>query len=104
MDRGRYERYVATRQTILVHTRDEFAVQMLDDLAEGLLLARDPHEAGAARDRVPEALELLVERGELTRRAANRLWARFRGCGPAIDWPPSWDRSGASSAWVVRDH
>ena len=72
------------------------AADVVRDLAEGLLLARDGEEADAARERVPEALGLLVDHGDLTRRAASRCWAHLKACGPPMRWPPSWDRSPAS--------
>jgi hypothetical protein len=97
MDRGRYEGYVAARHAVRVEAPDEPAAQLIEDLAEGLLLARDRLEADAARERVPEALSSLVDRGELPRRAANRLWHLLKACGPPMDWPPSWYGSSASS-------
>jgi hypothetical protein len=103
MDLGRYEGYVTARDAIAVEMLDGFSAEVLQDLAEGLLLARDPGEADEARDRVPDALGLLVDRGDLTRRAADRFWARLKACGPRMQWPPSWDRAPASpEGWAVR--
>jgi hypothetical protein len=96
MDRGRYEGYVAAVDAAAVEMLDESAADVVRDLAEGLLLARDGEEADAARERVPEALGLLVDHGDLTRRAASRCWAHLKACGPPMRWPPSWDRSPAS--------
>jgi hypothetical protein len=105
MNRGRYDGYVAARQAARVEAPDEPAAQVIEDLAEGLLLARDQLEADVARERVPQALSSLVDRGELPRRAADRLWARLKACGPPMNWPPSWDRSPASSRGrAVRGH
>jgi hypothetical protein len=105
MNRGRYEGYVAARDVVALEAPDAPARATLDDLAEGLLLARDDAEAGAARDRVPEALTLLVDRRELTPRTADRLWLHLKSCGPEMSWPPSWERSRASSrSWAVRGH
>jgi hypothetical protein len=93
MDRVRYEGYLAARKAIAMQPLDEFATDVLRDLAEGLLLARHPLEADAAREQVPEALGVLVDRGDLTRLTATRFWVHLRACGPAMDWPPSWDRA-----------
>ena len=98
MDRGRYEAYVAALDAIAVQAVDASAAQVLGDLAEGLLLARNAVEADAARDRVPEALGLRVERGDLTRGAADRFWARMKGCGPPMPWPPAWENAARESA------
>ena len=97
MNHGRYEGYVTARDAIGSEALEGFAAEVVEDLAEGLLLARDEAEADAARDRVPEALGVLVDRGELSRRGADRLWARLKACGPPMSWPPAWDRSTASS-------
>ena len=96
MNRGRYEGYRAVRHAVAVEGLDEFAARVVEDLAEGLLLARAEPEAELARDSVPESLGSLVDRGDLTRRGADRLWARLKGCGPSMIWPPSWDRTPAS--------
>jgi hypothetical protein len=98
MDRGRYEGYVAARDAVALEAPDPLAVEVLDDLAEGLLLARDDGEAEAARDRVPEALGGLVDRGALTRRGATHVWVLLKACGPDMNWPSSWERSRASSS------
>jgi hypothetical protein len=90
VNRHRYEGYVGVRNAIEAQVPDEYPSAVLEDLAEGLLLARSPSEAFEARDRVPEALGLLVERGELTRFAADRFWAHLRACGPRMTWPPTW--------------
>jgi hypothetical protein len=96
MNRGRYEGYRAVRHAAGVEALDDFATGIVEELAEGLLLARDEPEADAARDLVPESLGSLVDRGDLTRRGADRLWLRLKGCGPSMVWPPSWDRTSAS--------
>ena len=97
MDRGRYEAYVAVLDAIAVQAVDGFTAQVLGDLAEGLLLARNAAEADSARARVPEALGLLLERGDLTPGAAERFWAHMKGCGPPMPWPPIWQPSHASA-------
>jgi hypothetical protein len=105
MDRPRYEAYVATRDAIADQAVDEFAAQVLEDAAEALLLARNTSEADSARAMVPEALGLLVERGDLTPEAAEWFWAHLKGCGPSMLWPSSWTSSPASSrTWVARGH
>ncbi len=93
MDRLRYEGYVSARDAIAVQPLDPLAVEILDDLAEALLLARDTVEADGARDAVPEALGALVDRHAMTRRTADRFWVLLKACGPSMVWPPSWDRS-----------
>jgi hypothetical protein len=93
MDRGRYQGYVAAREALAVEACGEPAANVLEDLAEGLLLARDHVEAETARERVPEALSLLVDGDDLTRGAADRFWVQLKACGPPMSWPPSWDRS-----------
>jgi hypothetical protein len=103
MNRRRYDGYVTFNGVIADEPLDGYAATVLHDLAEGLLLARDREEARAARDRVPEALAALVERGYLSRPAAHRCWARLRACGPTMDWPPSWQRV-PDAGWVVRGH
>jgi hypothetical protein len=105
MDLGRYEGYVTARDVIAVEMLDGFSAEVLQDLAEGLLLARDAGEAEAAREHVPEALGLLVDRGNLTRRAADRFWECLKACGPRMKWSPSWDRATASpQGSAVRGH
>jgi hypothetical protein len=96
VNRRRYEGYVAVRDAIAAEPIDDREADLLADLAEGLLLARGPAEATAARDRVPAVLALLVERGHLSRVGAHRLWAQIRTCGPALQWPPSWQGGGRS--------
>jgi hypothetical protein len=99
----RYEGYVAVRNAIEAQVADEYPSAVLADLAEGLLLARSPNEAVEARDRVPEALRVLVDCGELTRFAADRFWVHLTACGPRMTWPPSWERpSRATRPWAVR--
>ena len=92
MNRHRYEGYIGVRNAIDAQIADEYPSAVLEDLAEGLLLARSQSESTEARDRVPEALGLLVDRGELTRFAADRFWALLKACGPRMTWPPSWER------------
>lgn len=105
MDRGRYEAYVAARDAVADQAVDESAAQVLEDVAEALLLARNKSEADAARATVPEALGLLVERDDLTPEAAERVWAHLKSCGPPMLWPSSWRPSPASSrTWVPRGH
>jgi hypothetical protein len=94
MDQARYKGYVAARAAISEQAPDPLAAEILDDLAEALLLARDDAESDAAREAVPEALAALVERHVMTRRSADRFWVRLRACGPQMTWPPSWDRGG----------
>jgi hypothetical protein len=101
MNRRRYEGYLAARAAIDLETLDDSSVELLRDLAEGLMLARDAEEAAAARERVAEALERLVDRGRLSARTANRLWAHMRGCAPPLRWPRSWDRSRATARGEV---
>ena len=95
MDGVRYNGYVAAREAIAAQPLDPLAAETLEDLAEGLLLARDDFEAEAARAAVPDALAGLVDRHVMTRRTADRFWVHLRACAPAANWPPSWDRSPA---------
>jgi hypothetical protein len=105
MDRTRYEGYVAARDAVALLAEDPFASELLCELAESLLLARNPAEAEQARERVTDTLCMLVERGDLSRGAAGRLWAQLRACGPPTQWPPSWDRPRAGPrGWAVRGH
>ena len=97
MDGVRYKGYVAAREAIAAQPLDPLATETLDDLAEGLLLARDDVEAEAARTAVPEALVGLVDRHVMTRRTADRFWVHLKACAPAANWPPSWDRSPVSA-------
>jgi hypothetical protein len=78
---------------------------VIRDLAEGLLLARDPTEAEKARESVPGALLQLVDEGFLTRSAAHRFFVRVRACGPEMHWPSSWQRHRAPliPRWAVRE-
>jgi hypothetical protein len=104
VNRRRYEGYVAVRDAIGAEPLDGHAATLVADLAEGLLLARGPAEAEDARDRVPPALVRLVDRGEMSRTSAHRLWARIRTCGPDMPWPPSWrDEAGSRASRAVRD-
>jgi hypothetical protein len=93
MDRDRYQGYLAARKAIAAQPLDPFAAEMLDDLAEALLLARDATEGDAARQAVPEALGALVGQHVMTRRTADRFWVHLKACAPSMDWPPRWDRS-----------
>jgi hypothetical protein len=86
----RYEGYVAVRNALAAEPVEGVATSVLADLAEGPLLSRGLHEPSEVRDRVPVALVGLVDRGHLSSFAAHRLWARLRACGPALDWPPTW--------------
>jgi hypothetical protein len=92
VNRHRYEGYIGVRNAIEAQVVDEYPSAVLEDLAEGLLLARSKDESVEARDRVPEALGLLVDRGDLTRFAADRFWVHLRACGPRMTWPPTWER------------
>lgn len=105
MDRGRYEGYVAAKDVIADEAPGERTADVLGDLAEGLLLARDTHEAETARERVPEILGSLVDDGDLSTLAAARFWVQLKACGPAMRWPPSWDRAqGHTHSWALRGH
>jgi hypothetical protein len=105
MDRDRYEGYVAAKDAIAYEADGERATDVLGDLAEGLLLARDTREAETARERVPEILRSLVDDGDLSTLAAARLWGHLKACGPAMQWPPSWDRTqGQTHGWALRGH
>jgi hypothetical protein len=97
MDGVRYKGYVAVREAIAAQPIDPLAAETLEDLAEGLLLARNEVEAEATRDAVPAALVDLVDRRVMTRRAADRFWVHLKACSPAPNWPPSWDRSPVSA-------
>ena len=81
------------RTAIAAQPLDEFATEVLSDLAEALLLARDAVAAEQAREAVLEGLALLVTRHDLTRRAAVRFWSYLRACGPPMYWPPTWEGS-----------
>ena len=74
MDRTRYEGYVAARDVVGAQAEDPFVSEVLCDLAESLLLARNPAEVEEARERVTDALGMLVDRGDLSRPAAGRFW------------------------------
>jgi hypothetical protein len=105
MDRRRHQGYLRARDAVAAQTPARFAALILDDLAEGLLLARSAAEAEEARERATESLALLVDRGDLTRRAAGRFWIHLRACGPQMYWPPSWDHAHvAPPDWAVRGH
>jgi hypothetical protein len=105
MDRRRHRGYLRARDGVAALTLDRFAAELLDDLAEGLLLARNAAEAEEACTVATDCLALLVDRGDLTRRAAGRFWIHLRACGPQMYWPPSWDRAHvARQDWAVRDH
>jgi hypothetical protein len=102
VNRHRYEGYIGVRNAIEAQVVDEYPSAVLEDLAEGLLLSRSKDESVEARDRVPEALGLLVDRGDLTRFAADRFWVHLRACGPRMTWPPTWERPArAPRPWAV---
>ena len=92
MDGVRYQGFVAARNAIAAQPLDPLASEVLDELAEALLLARAPAEGHAAREAVPEALGALVDSHVMTRRTADRFFVHLKACGPQMDWPPSWDR------------
>jgi hypothetical protein len=105
MNRRRYEAYVAVREAVARQALTVEPADVLTELAEGLLLARDESEACRAAAPVADSLASLVARGALPRFAAHRFWALLRGCGPRIAWPTSWDH--ATEAWpstAVRGH
>ena len=81
------------------------AADVIRDLAESLLLARDSIEAEKAREHVHAVLLRLVEEGSLSRAAAHRFFVRVRACGPEMHWPPSWQRHRAPLVprWAVRE-
>jgi hypothetical protein len=102
VNRHRYEGYIGVRNAIEAQVVDEYPSAVLEDLAEGLLLSRSEVESVEARDRVPEALGLLVDRGDLTRFAADRFWVHLKVCGPRMTWPPSWERPAPGARpWAV---
>jgi hypothetical protein len=86
MDHSRYLAYRSARRAVDrmpdwqldVHDRDRF-----NDMAEGLLLARDEEEAERLRRDVAVALSLLVGQRRLTDARADALWRQISGCGPA---------------------
>jgi hypothetical protein len=90
--RRRYKGYKAVQGAIAAEPLDERPANVLKGFAEALLLARRRSEAHDAAAVAPDALAMLVERGDLSRRAATRFWALLRACGPRMTWPPSWDR------------
>jgi hypothetical protein len=92
VNRSRYEGYKAVHGAIAAYLLDEYASNVLAGFAEALLLARRRSEADDAVAVAPDALTLLVDRGDLSRSAATRFWALLRACGPPTSWPPSWDR------------
>jgi hypothetical protein len=98
MDRVRYEGYVSARDAVAMQPLDPRAAEVVDELAEALLLARDASEAHAAREAVPEALGALVDRHAITRRTADRFWVHLKACGPTMEWPPSWDGASVSAS------
>jgi hypothetical protein len=102
VNRHRYEGYIEVRNAIEAQVADEYPSAVLEDLAEGLLLARSKGESIEARDRVPDALGLLVDRGDLTQLAADRFWVHLKACGPRMSWPPSWRRpAGPARQWAM---
>jgi hypothetical protein len=90
MDQRRYQGYRAVRAALKRQELGESPASVLDELAEGLLLARDDSEARKAVERVPGSLVLLVDRGELSSFAAHRFWTLLKTCAPRAGWPPSW--------------
>ena len=105
MNEVRYRGFVAVKDAIADEMVEFHAGSVIRDLAEGLLLARDPAEAETAREHVPGALLRLVDEGFLTRSAAHRFFVRVRACGPEMQWPPSWQRHRAPllPRWAVRE-
>ena len=102
MNSQRYEGYRATRTAIAALDLDGFAAEVLSDIAENLLLARDDAEAETARERVPKVLVMLVDEGSLTRRSADRFWAYMHACAPRTQWPSSWDRAPSGAPRYAR--
>jgi hypothetical protein len=104
VNRVRYEGYVAVKDAIADEMIDFHAGDVIRDLAEGLLLARDGEEAERARENAPGVLLRLVEEGFLSRSAAHRFFVRVRACGPEMHWPPSWQRRRVPlmPRWAVR--
>ena len=106
MNRARYDGYVAAREAFAAQPLDPLAAEILGDLAEALLLARDTTEAEAARDAIPGGLGGLVDRRVMTRRTADRFWVHLQACAPpAMSWPSSWDGApGSARGGAVRGH
>jgi hypothetical protein len=92
VNRVRYEGYVGVKDAIADEMVDFHAAGVIRDLAEGLLLARNPAEVETAREHVPGALLGLVDEGLLSRAAAHRFFVRVRACGPEMHRPPSTQR------------
>ena len=68
---------------------DAETVELLRDMAEGLLLARDGEldEAEELETNAALALSLLVGTHHLSDTEADRLWQRMSGCGPFARQP-----------------
>jgi hypothetical protein len=105
VNRLRYGGYVAVREAIADEMLDLHAGNLIRELAESLLLARDRTEAETAREHVPGVLLQLVDEGFMSRAAAHRFFVRVRTCGPAMIWPPSWQRHRSPQVprWAVRE-
>jgi len=96
MNRRRYDGYRALQDAMARQALDENPAAIIGELAEDLRLAGWAIEAGEAVARVPRGLLMLVERGDLSQAAADRLWDLLRRCGPGGSWP-AWEQQPAAS-------
>lgn len=87
MTTRRYDAYRRIRTEIELLSRAALAdaeKELLRDVAEGLLLARDGdgEEIDELRTKAAVSLSLLVGLGRWTDAAADEMWERLVACGP----------------------
>ena len=87
MNTARYHSYRSVERQLasLEDVRlDAHTSELLRDMAEGLLLARDGvrDDADELRGSAAVALSMLVGGGRLTDAEADSLWTRIARCGP----------------------
>lgn len=85
MTTRRYDAYRRIRGTLIELSDAALADterELLLDVAEGLLLARDEDQVEEHRAKGAVALSLLVGLGRWTDAAADGIWQRLIECGP----------------------